>query len=165
MTNHQYIGSEGEDDGAWHPIDNNGDGGPQAPFNENFNTPPDGEYMWLRAGSWIYAKWDFSFSFDRSWSALRLTQVSGPQLEGDYNEDGVVDARDYVVWRETGIDGAEGYNAWRANFGQTGGEAAAVGTSAVPEPASAVLLMVGAAAILWRVSRRRDLVAAGDSRR
>jgi hypothetical protein len=33
--------------------------------------------MWLTSGSWLYAKWDFPFPVDRSWSALRLTQVTG----------------------------------------------------------------------------------------
>jgi hypothetical protein len=160
MSNHQFIGSTGKDDGAWHPIDNDTEGGPQAPFNANFNSPPDGMYMWLRAGSWLYAKWDFPFNFDRSWSALRLTQVSGPQIEGDYNEDGIVDALDYVVWRKTGIDGTEGYNAWRANFGVSVGGAEAAGTSAVPEPASAALLLTGTAAILWLATRRWEFAPA-----
>ena len=36
---------------------------------------------------------------------------------GDYNDDGAVNAADYVVWRKT--DGTpEGYNTWRANFGK-----------------------------------------------
>jgi hypothetical protein len=55
-----------------------------------------------------------------------------PSLVGDYNENGVVDAADYVVWRhtlgETGaglaadgdgsgaVDQAD-YDLWRANFG------------------------------------------------
>ena len=41
-------------------------------------------------------------------------------LAGDYNDNGVVDAADYVVWRKT--DGTPaGYNLWRTHFGQTGG--------------------------------------------
>jgi hypothetical protein len=38
-------------------------------------------------------------------------------LTGDYNGDGEVDAADYVVWRTTNINGQQGYNDWRANFG------------------------------------------------
>jgi hypothetical protein len=60
----------------------------------------------------------------------------GPIGTGDYNDDGVVDAADYVLWRKTlrTIDvppysGADGngsgavdpgdYGVWRAHFGQT----------------------------------------------
>ena len=39
--------------------------------------------------------------------------IAGP---GDYNGDGVVDARDFVHWRKTG-GSAEDYNTWRENFG------------------------------------------------
>ena len=56
-------------------------------------------------------------------------------VPGDYNGDGIVDARDYVVWRNsvgqtvTFFDAADGngdgtinagdYSVWRANFGAT----------------------------------------------
>ena len=62
-------------------------------------------------------------------------------LPGDYNFDGVVDASDYVVWRKT--DGTEGgYDTWRSHFGQT--MVSVVGANAgVPEPVSALLLLVG----------------------
>jgi hypothetical protein len=59
--------------------------------------------------------------------------------EADYNENGVVDAADYVLWRNTlsqqvqpgtGADGngdgmvtTADYDLWRANFGSTGGNA------------------------------------------
>lgn len=57
---------------------------------------------------------------------------------GDFNGDNSVDAADYVVWRKTDSS-TEGYNEWRINFGNTSGS----GTSgAVPEAASAVMLLV-----------------------
>ena len=40
-------------------------------------------------------------------------------LLGDYNENGTVDAADYVSWREGNINGQQGYLDWRANFGRT----------------------------------------------
>jgi len=37
---------------------------------------------------------------------------------GDYNNSGTIDAADYVVWRKTNVNGAQGYADWRANFGK-----------------------------------------------
>jgi hypothetical protein len=70
-----------------------------------------------------------------------LRQEPVPLL-GDYNRDAVVDAADYVAWRKT--DGTlAGYNLWRTNFGRTavGGFAS---STTVPEPAAALLLVLGA---------------------
>jgi serralysin len=68
-------------------------------------------------------------------------------LPGDYNADGTVDAGDYIVWRKNpanyGGDPA-GYNTWRANFGRTAG-GASLSNATVPEPVSALLLILGAA--------------------
>jgi hypothetical protein len=62
-------------------------------------------------------------------------------LSGDYNADGKVDAADYVVWRKNGGT-PQGYTDWRTNFGRTSGSGAAGGSalSAVPEPASLILV-------------------------
>jgi hypothetical protein len=63
-------------------------------------------------------------------------------LPGDYNQDGRVDAADYVVWREN--DGGQpGYDAWRTNFGRTAGSGSGSST-AVPEPNWISLLMATA---------------------
>ncbi len=69
------------------------------------------------------------------------TILNLPPLLGDYNHNGVVDAADYTVWRNTlgqnvvnftGADGngngvidAADYGVWKANFGQTLAPAAA----------------------------------------
>jgi hypothetical protein len=76
---------------------------------------------------------------------------------GDYSGNGVVDAADYVVWRnsvnEMGINHpADGdrnrvvnqldYDLWRSKFGQTAGSAAGVIDSVrgnVPEPSTLLL--------------------------
>jgi len=68
-TNHQYIAADGADDGLWHVLGP----GPQA----DTNPPADGTMLWLKSGSWLYSKWDFPFAIDRTWSALRLTQITG----------------------------------------------------------------------------------------
>jgi PEP-CTERM motif len=72
-----------------------------------------------------------------------LTSLLGG-LDGDFNNDGKVDAADYVVWRKT--DGTQpGYDEWRANFGRTSGSGSALGPAAVPEPSALVLLAAGVA--------------------
>jgi hypothetical protein len=75
-------------------------------------------------------------------------------LPGDFNNDGTVDAADYVVWRKT--DGAQpGYNDWRTNFGRTSAPGAAAGLSSsasVPEPATS--LMCAMALVAFYIRRR-----------
>jgi hypothetical protein len=75
-------------------------------------------------------------------------------LTGDYNGDGKVDAADYVIWRKTNINGAQGYTDWRTNFGNgTPGSGSSLAHSAVvgvPEPASIALLLIGLVGVCWR---------------
>ena len=90
-------------------------------------------------------------------------------LPGDYNGNGVVDAADYVVWRNsrgrqvphgTGADGdgdgtvGQGdHSFWRARFANNG-DASNTLTSAVPEPAAIALAILAGAALI--ALRRRD---------
>jgi hypothetical protein len=61
-------------------------------------------------------------------------------IPGDFNENGIVDAADYAVWRKT--DGTPaGYNQWRTNFGRTSGSGSGSALTAVPEPSSAALAL------------------------
>jgi hypothetical protein len=72
-----------------------------------------------------------------------------PTLIGDFNNDGTVDAADYLVWRNrlgTTYTQAD-YDTWRANFGRSAAGAEAVadtfvnGSSTnIPEPTTAWLL-------------------------
>lgn len=146
-TNHQWIRNATTNNvGVWNATGP----GPQAPASEDYNAPGNGIYMWLTAGSWVYVKWDFPFETHRAWSALRLTQFSGPPpLQGDYNADGRVNAADYVLWRKNNIDGSAGYNTWRANFGAESAGGASLGF-AVPEPACVMSLVVGVICIVMR---------------
>ncbi len=50
---------------------------------------------------------------------------------GDYNQDGVIDAADYVVWRKS-IGGQLAYDAWRSQFGSAASGLG--GGVAIPEP-------------------------------
>jgi hypothetical protein len=102
------------------------------------------------------------------------TRILVDLLPGDYNNDGVVDAADYTVWRDTigqsvtilttGADGdGDGkitmadYQVWSAHFGNTlSSGAGASANSAVPEPATLWMLLAG---ILTLCSRRRAPVS------
>lgn len=58
-------------------------------------------------------------------------------LAGDINQDGIVNAADYIVWRNGlgTIYTQADYNIWRAHFGQTAASAAQTAPStAAPEP-------------------------------
>lgn len=82
-------------------------------------------------------------------ASLVITAVG---LEGDFNDDGIVDAADYTVWRDNlgatdeaalngngdragGVDVAD-YDLWVSNFGQTLSEES--NSAAVPEPTSLI---------------------------
>jgi hypothetical protein len=77
-------------------------------------------------------------------------------LPGDLNNNGVVDEADYAVWRKglgTTYLQAD-YSIWRAHFGQPSGSGAgAITNTAVPEPATLVLLMFAAAGWCFRRGR------------
>ncbi len=82
--------------------------------------------------------------------------IPGPALFGDYNDNGIVDAADYVVWRKgLGTTYTQSdYDVWRSHFGQTAGSGAGASSNAtVPEPATLVLLMFAAAG--WCLRRGR----------
>jgi hypothetical protein len=69
-------------------------------------------------------------------------------LTATFNEDGAVDAADYIVWRNgLGTTNTQAdYNTWRANFGATAAGAAAVtdtltvaSSGNIPEPGAFLL--------------------------
>lgn len=95
-----------------------------------------------------------------------VVNPGGGILEGDFNDDGVVDAADYTVWRQSEGMTGEGlaadvngdlvvddfdYRAWRANYGRTANSGGS--TASVPEPASLVLVMLISIAGLSRRMR------------
>ena len=83
---------------------------------------------------------------------LRL-QIQTPSVAGDYNNNGKVDAADYVLWRNGGPlqnDSTPGvqpadYSVWRSKFGQSQGLAAS--NQLIPEPATLMLMILAAAGI------------------
>lgn len=90
-------------------------------------------------------------------------------LVGDYNDDGTVNAADYVAWRNNdgtsnelpndpigGEIGSDQYQVWVEHFGQFLGAGAGSVTTSIPEPSAINLLAIG---ILGWCPRRR----AGDA--
>jgi hypothetical protein len=85
--------------------------------------------------------------------------LRAPGLLGDYNGNGAVDAADYVLWRKggplqneadnQGIVNGQDYVEWRARFGNSAGSGtgALVGSTAVPEPTTAFLVLFGLVAL------------------
>jgi hypothetical protein len=89
------------------------------------------------------------------------TAILPPTLtsQGDFNHDGIVDSRDYVLWRKTmgqtganlASDGNGNYqvdagdlNTWRAHFGQSvSGAGAELLSTSIPEPEGILLALAG----------------------
>jgi hypothetical protein len=91
---------------------------------------------------------------------------------GDYNTNEVVDAANYVLWRNTlgqmnvpvgssadgiatgNIDDGD-FTHWRARFGNTLSGAFSAGFVIVPEPSIAAYFVFGPSVMVWRLKRRR----------
>jgi hypothetical protein len=88
--------------------------------------------------------------FSMNLAPITIHLVGEVVLPGDFNFDGNVDAADYVVWRKgLGTTHTTGdFDVWRANFGRSApgaGSGSAHGTTAetVPEPGSALAVVIG----------------------
>jgi PEP-CTERM motif len=163
-----YVEDPPAGSGIWKPETNYGDPDPSDPIDwllavSNYHhTDESGTFF----DSWqYYADADFIASFD-------TTFASG--LPGDYNENGVVDAADYTTWRDAreagltslpnrnplyeGVPYEADFEFWRAHYGESlgpgSGAAAGVASHAVPEPASAVLALLGGVAACWCTRKR-----------
>ena len=110
---------------------------------------------------------DFHLGFQGNWpgSASALIYIDRIALrdtvfdkaDGDFNGDGIVDAADFTVWRDTfgssidlradadrdGLIGQSDYFIWQDNFGAVAGSTART----VPEPSSFILVLIAALAL------------------
>jgi hypothetical protein len=132
----------------------------------------DNIYLDIRFLTWGGA--GGAYSYERA-----VGTIMPPMATGDYNENGFVDAADYVLWRDTlnqtvtpagsGADGdmsgtvdAADYDFWKARFGNMT-PIPGVGSSidpavfamAVPEPTTCLPLLVGL--LLLKISYRTSL--------
>lgn len=107
------------------------------------------------------------------WEVLTEHQYAGVIepgiIPGDFNRDGIVDAADYTVWRNSlGMSGenleADGvrngvvdewdYLLWKQNYGRTMLPSGLVAVAEVPEPMGGALVGLGMI-FVWRYQRRR----------
>ena len=121
--------------------------------------------------SWAYATLPTQ-ALQAGTNTIRATAIgsSGPNVDnlllslpsanvgmpGDYNNDGMVDAADYIVWRrDNGTP--DGYETWRTNFGNTAASGVAaddlLSPRQVPEPSS-LMLCVALVAMAAGIARR-----------
>jgi hypothetical protein len=96
----------------------------------------------------------------RSDGTFSLQPLTAGGVLGDYNGNGVVDAADYVQWRNGGplmnesaslgaVDD-EDYTFWRSRFGIS---AAGGAQASVPEPGTLLLCLFGGLAALFKTRR------------
>jgi hypothetical protein len=119
-----------------------------------------------------------TFQNDDYFSGTGIITVPSLGVQGDYDNNTVVDAADYVLWRRlnpatgvqlqnevTGVSPGDvandDYEAWRARFGNTSGAGAGSGSSlgggaAVPEPSTLGLLLLALTALFGGSRARRS---------
>ena len=96
-----------------------------------------------------------------------MSLIVARDLQGDFNSDGIVDALDYALWRDSlgemgdllpadgnrdGVVNSMDYDLWKAGFGGT--FPGSIGNLSVPEPGSMALLLVALTAGMLRTRRR-----------
>jgi fibronectin-binding autotransporter adhesin len=111
-------------------------------------------YTGMLTGTFENITAGYSVNYGTGTNSQVTLNLGGPaDVQGDYNQNGTVDAADYVLWRKSvgpgslqneggispGVVDGEDYNFWRSRFGATSG-AGAVLSATIPEPGCALLL-------------------------
>jgi formylglycine-generating enzyme required for sulfatase activity len=112
---------------------------------------------WDAWPDWMIASWRYNFKDgiplmgNIHGFGFRVASVQAPEPPGDFNQDGTIDAADYVVWRK-GLGrtySQADYDPWRSHFGRTAANGSSVNRSAtspaVPEPWGLVLVALSCA--------------------
>lgn len=114
----------------------------------------------------LYVEFVGSNGGDGYLNSLKLVATDAPVTAGDFNGDGLVDAADYTVWRDnlngnesvlggagdgSGNVDAGDYTLWKGNYGGGGASSA----TAIPEPVSALMLIVALGGCGFAAPRRR----------
>jgi hypothetical protein len=120
---------------------------------------PNGPY-WLEVIADPYNRIQETNETNNTTRVMVQLFVPPPEIwPGDYNQDDVVDAADYAVWRDTlgqtvptlgvgadgdgdGVIGPGDFDVWRTEFGSTA-PGASTRASGVPEPSTLALLLAG----------------------
>ena len=103
------------------------------------------------------------YDADENLYAILWTALSG--VLGDYNNNGKVDASDYVRWRKgtaplynevatIGSNTPQDYTEWRSRFGNPPGSGSSIESASVPEPSTLLLLGIGA---ISRLGYRKNI--------
>lgn len=120
-----------------------------------FNPSVGNTFTILTAGEEVFGTFETlllpaGFTWDVIYNPTSVVlAVTGLGLQGDFNGNGIVDAADYAVWRDT-LGDATNYDLWKSNFGKPSG----IGTGAeVPEPAGWIAAII--AVVIGALSRKR----------
>lgn len=122
-------------------------------FDWQFDPTNGGNLKWTGWVAWVGGRIEVS--------TLDAGALLVPGVPGDYNQNGAVDAADYVVWRDELQDGGAGradgnqdgtvngadYDLWKAHFGQVAA-GSAHSASNTPEPTSVLYLLLGVLPIM-----------------
>lgn len=111
---------------------------------------------------------EFNFLLDNNEEPTMATVQY--MLGGDFNDDGIVSAQDYIVWRDNlgssvalpndmtpgSVDESD-YALWRMNFGATlAGSASVTSSNPVPEPSAICIALFAYVAVLLTAIRQTD---------
>jgi trimeric autotransporter adhesin len=133
-----------------------------------FDGAPQAQGTWGAIGNGLAT---FQSPFFTGTGLLQVGTFNISTLLGDYNQNGVVDSADYIVWRQAqaagattltnrsaGITGAVGladYDFWRSRFGLTAVTGSSLSDTAnVPEPAAGLLAIIAVVGLVGRANRR-----------
>ncbi len=93
-------------------------------------------------------------------SYYRLREIApSPLAGGDYNNDGIIDAADYIIWRKGAplsndpIPGTtpDDYTIWRMHYGvTTSASATSINSNIIPEPRASTLFLIASVVIFFR---------------